>query len=257
MACGKYIFVLLLYGNGGEEEGGGDAAVDVAVLTVGFLLVGGEGGDVGGVGGFDDGVEVEGDGLSGCDFVAHVREVEGGTGGLALDAGHEHADVGIGGDGIDVHDVVGSGFVVQVGEEGEVDMKAVGMDAVGADGRERATGQEEGGVVDVDLSVAVDEVVFVEAREVVGFGESVGMGFLGEAALEDGAEEGGGMLARREEGPLAQLGFGLTVVVFRRQLARVGLAEAGVVYDAADGAGVFDDGGFDFCHSVSLWVYQV
>jgi len=59
MACGKYIFVLLLYGDGGEEEGGGDAAVDVAVLTVGFLLVGGESGDVGGVGGFDDGVEVE------------------------------------------------------------------------------------------------------------------------------------------------------------------------------------------------------
>ena len=255
MACGKYIFVLLLYGDGGEEEGGGDAAVDVAVLTVGFLLVGGEGGDAGGVGGFDDGVEVEGYGLAGCDFVAHVREVEGGTGGLALDAGHEHADVGIGGDGIDVHDVVGSGFVVQVGEEGEVDMEAVGMDAVGADGRERAMGKNQGGVVDVDLAVAVDEVVFVEAREVVGFGESVGMGFLGEAALEDGAEEGGGMLACREEGPLAQLGFGLAVVVFRRQLARIGLAEAGVVYDAADGAGVFDDGWFDFCHSVSLLVH--
>lgn len=255
MACGKYIFVLLLYGNGGEEEGGGDAAVDVAVLTVGFLFVGGEGGDESGASGFDDGVEVEGDGLAGCDFVAHVGEVEGGMGGLALDAGHEHADVGIGGDGIDVHDVVGSGFVVQVGEEGEVDMEAVGMDAVGADGRERATGKNQGGVVDVDLAVAVDEVVFVEAREVVGFGESVSMGFLGEAALEDGAEEGGGMLARREEGPLAQLGLGLAVVVFRRQLTRVGLAEAGVVYDAADGAGVFDDGGFDFCHSVSLLVH--
>ena len=51
---------LALYSDGGEEEGGGDAAVDVAVLAVGFLLVGGEGGDVGGVGGFDDGVEVEG-----------------------------------------------------------------------------------------------------------------------------------------------------------------------------------------------------
>lgn len=234
------------------------------MLAVGFLLVGGEGGDVGGVGGFDDGVEMEGYGLSGCDFVAHVREVEGGTGGLALDAGHEHADVGIGGDGIDVHDVVGSGFVVQVGEEGEVDMEAVGMDAVGTDGGERAMGKEQGGVVDVDLAVAVDEVVFVEAREVVrssgsrgtpGFGESVGMGFLGEAALEDGAEEGGGALACREEGPLAQLGFGLAVVVFRRQQARVGLAEAGVVYGAADGAGVFDDGGFDFCHGVSLLVY--
>lgn len=125
-----------------------------------------------------------------------------------------------------MHDVIGSGFVVQVGEEGEVDMEAVGMDAVGADGRERAMGKEQDGVVGEDLAVAVDEVVFVEAREVVrssgsrgtpGFGESVGVGILGEAALEDGAEEGGGMLARREEGPLAQLGFGLAVVVFRRQ----------------------------------------
>lgn len=227
------------------------------MLTVGFLLVGGEGGDAGGASGFDDGVEVEGDGLAGCDFVAHVGEVEGGAGGLALDAGHEHADVGVGGDGIDVHDVVGSGFILQVGEEGEVDMEAVGIDAVGADGGERAMGKNQGGVVDVDLAVAVDEVVFVEVREVVGFGESVGMGFLGEAALEDGAEEGGCMLARLEEGPLAQLGFGLAVVVFRRQLARIGSAEAGVVYDAADGAGVFDDGWFDFCHSVSLLVYQV
>ena len=226
------------------------------MLPVGFLLVGGEGGDVGGVGGFDDGVEVEGYRLAGCDFVAHVGEVEGGAGGLALDAGHEDADVGIGGDGVDVHDVVGTGFVLQVGEEGEVDMETVGMEAVGVDGGQRATGKDQGGVVDVDLAVAVDEVVFVEAREVVGFGESLGMGFLGEAALEDGAEEGGGVLTRLEEGPLAQLGFGLAVVVFRRQLARIGLAEAGVVYDAADGAGVFDDGWFDFCHGVSFLVHQ-
>ena len=255
MACGKYIFVLLLYGDGGEEEGGGDAAVDVAVLTVGFLLVGGEGGYESGASGFDDGVEVEGYRLAGCDFVAHVGEVEDGAGTMALDAGHEHADVGIGEDGIDVHDVVGTGFILQIGEEGEVDMEAVGMDAVGVDDRQWATGKDQGGVVDVDLAVAVDEVVFVKAREVVGFGESVGMGFLGEAALEDGAEEGGGVLARFEEGPLAQLGLGLAVVVFRRQLARIGLAEAGVVYDAADGAGVFDDGWFDFCHGVSLLVY--
>ena len=99
------------------------------------------------------------------------------------------ADVGIGGDGIDVHDVVGTGFVVQVGVESEVDMEAVGVDVAGADSGERATGKEEGGVVDVDMAVAVDEVVFVEAREVVGFGEAVVVGFLGEAALEDDAEE--------------------------------------------------------------------
>lgn len=192
--------------------------------------------------------------MAGCDFVAHVGEVEGGAGGLALDAGHEHADVGIGGDGIDVHDVVGTGFVVLVGVEGEVDMEAVGVDVADADSGERATGKEEGGVVDVDLAVAVDEVVFVEAREVVGFGEAAVMGFLGEAALEDGAEEGGGVLARLEEGPLAQLGFGLAVVVFGRKLARVGSAEAGVVDDAADGAGIVDDGGVDFGHSVMLLV---
>jgi len=173
---------------------------------------------------------------------------------MALDAGHEHANVGIGGDGIDVHDVVGTGFVVQVGVESEVDMEAVGVDVAGADGGERASGKEEGGVVDVDLAVAVDEVVFVEAREVVGFGEAAVVGFLGEAALEDGAEEGGGVLARLEEGPLAHLGFGLAVVVFRRQLTRIGSAEAGVVDDAADGAGIVDDGGVDFGHSVMLLV---
>lgn len=41
-----------------DEYRVGDAAVDVAVELVGFLLVGGEGGDGGGVGCFDDGVEV-------------------------------------------------------------------------------------------------------------------------------------------------------------------------------------------------------
>lgn len=51
-----------------------------------------------------------------------------------------------------------------------------------------------------------------------------------------------------EECPLAQLRFRLAVVVFRRQLARIGPAEAGIVYLTADGAGVFYQGWFDFCH---------
>ena len=45
-------------GNGSDEYGVGDAAVDVAMEFVGFLLIGGEGGDGCGVGCFDDGVEV-------------------------------------------------------------------------------------------------------------------------------------------------------------------------------------------------------
>lgn len=91
-------------------------------------------------------------------------------------------------------------------------------------------------------------MVFVEAREVVGLGHAVFVGFLSEAALQDGAEESRGGLPRFEECPLPQLGFRLAVVVFRRKLARIGAAEAGLVYLTADGAGVLDEGGFDFCH---------
>ena len=126
---------------------------------------------------------------------------------------------------------------------------AVGTAAGELHHRQWATGEEQGGIIDVDGAVCVREMVFVEAREVVGLGHAVLVGFLGEAALQDGAEEGGGGLPRLEECPLAQLGFGLAVVVFSRKLARVGVAEADVVYLAADGAGVLDKGGFDFCHN--------
>jgi len=55
---GSCISGLWLGGNGADEYGVGDAAVDVAVEFVGFFFVGGEGGDGGGAGGFDDGVDV-------------------------------------------------------------------------------------------------------------------------------------------------------------------------------------------------------
>ena len=126
---------------------------------------------------------------------------------------------------------------------------AVGTAAGELHHRQWATGEEEGGIVDSDGAVCVHEIVFVEPREVVGLGHAVLVGFTGEAALQDGAEEGGGGLPRLEECPLAQLGFGLAVVVFSRKLARIGAAKTGVMYLATDGAGVLDKGGFDFCHN--------
>ena len=82
------------------------------------------------------------------------------------------------------------------------------------------------------------------------------MCFLGEAALQDGAIVGRGGLPRLEECPLAQMSLRLAVVVFGGQLAGIGAAEAGVVNLTADSAGVFDEGWFDFCHSVAVDVYN-
>lgn len=55
---------------------------DVAVVLIGFLLIGGECGDAGGVGGLDNGVKVEGYGLVG--LIAEVGEVEGDAGELVV-----------------------------------------------------------------------------------------------------------------------------------------------------------------------------
>ena len=46
-------------GNGADEYRRRHTPIDIAVALVGFLLVGGEGRDTGGVGGLDDGIEVE------------------------------------------------------------------------------------------------------------------------------------------------------------------------------------------------------
>lgn len=147
-------------------------------------------------------------------------------------------------------DIVGAGFGgIEAGTKSKFDMQVVDAAVGELHHGQGATGEEEGGIVDADGAVFVHEMVFVEAREVVGLGHAVLVGFLGEAALQDGAVEGGGGLPRLEECPLTQLGFGLAIVVFRWKPARIGATEAGIVYLTADGAGVLDEGGFDFCHN--------
>ena len=151
---------------------------------------------------------------------------------------------------IDVHHVVGTGFgAIEAGMETDLDMKAVGMEILNEHLGQRAVGDQEGGIVDADLAAVVDEMLLVEVREVVGLGHPVVVCLLGEAPLEDGAEEGGGPLAGLEECPLPQLGFRLAVVVLSRQLARIGAPETGVVYLAAHGAGILDEGWFYLCHN--------
>ena len=76
------------------------------MVFVGTFLVGREGGDAGGVGGFDDGVEVDG-GFVRLD--AEVGEVEGDASCLPLHTGYEQADLHLKLDGIDVYYIVGMG----------------------------------------------------------------------------------------------------------------------------------------------------
>ena len=80
------------------------------MVFVGFLLVGGECGDAGGVGGLDNGVKVKSDGVVG--FFAEVGEVEGDAGGSPLDTGHELADLHLELDSID------EDYIVEVGMSG-------------------------------------------------------------------------------------------------------------------------------------------
>lgn len=248
------------------------------MLLVNLLLCGGEDGDAGGGGGLDNGVEVEGDGDGG--FLAEVGKVEDGLAYLTLPlatmlhlgktieialhstfafphAGDELADFHLWGDGVDIDDIVGAGFGdIEAGTEGEFDMQAVGMVTGNLHFRQRSAGKEQGWVVDADGAVFVHEMVFIEARKIVGLGHAVFVCFLGEATLQDGAEKGGRGLSHLEESPLAQLSFRLAVVILRWKLARIGAAEAGVVYLTTDGAGVFDEGWFYLCHSVTVAVYN-
>lgn len=78
------------------------------MVFVGTLFVGGEGGDAGGVGGFDDGVEVE---RGAARLVAEVGEVEGGAAGLSFYAGHKFANLHLKFHSIDMDDIVGACMV--------------------------------------------------------------------------------------------------------------------------------------------------
>lgn len=53
-----------------------------------------------------------------------------------------------------------------------------------------ATGKKQGGIVDADGAAFIYEMVFVEAREIVGLGHAVFVRLLSKAALQDGAVEG-------------------------------------------------------------------
>ena len=69
----------------------------------------------------------------------------------------------------------------------------------------RAGGENKTWIVDMHRSFGVGEALLVDFGELVVLDMPVSVGFLGEAALDDGAEDGGGVLHRLEERPLSQL----------------------------------------------------
>lgn len=246
---------MLLYGILSNKYRTRHAAVDVAVFLVLLFFGSGEGWRTGGGGGFDDGVEVEQNRSAAFHLVRDIGEDEGGAAVLSADADHQHTDFCQWRDGVEVHHIVGTGFIsIKVWQEDNLDLQAVGVTAGDVDLRQRATGDAQGRIVDVDNSIVVHKLFFVQAREVVGLGHPVGVGLFGKPTLEDGAVKGGGLLPRLEECPLAQLRFGLAVVVLRRQLTRVSTTKTGIVYLPADGTGVLYDGWFYLCHN---WMHVV
>lgn len=119
-----------------------------------------------------------------CYLVAQVGEGEGGLSGLPFYASHQHADFGLRGDGINVDDIVGAGFVGGgVGVEGQRDVETFGVASCESDRGQGTNRELQGWVVDGDFAVGIGEALFVEARELIGFGMSLAMGVLGEAAL--------------------------------------------------------------------------
>lgn len=186
-----------------------------------------------------------------CYLVAQVGEVEGGLSGLAFNAGHKHAYFSLRGDGIDVDDIVWAGFVGgEVGVESQRDVEAIGVASGKCDRGQGTNRKLQGWVVDGDFVVGIGEALFVEARELVGLGMSLAMGIFGEAALQQGTIEGCGLLGGLEEGALAQLRFRLAVVKGLCLTADELLAEAGVIYQFADFAGIRTEGWVGLCHSV-------
>ena len=116
----------------------------------------------------------------------------------------------------------------------------------------RAGGENQAGIVDMHRAVGVGEALLVDPGELVVLDMPVGVGFLGEAALNDRAEDGGGVLHGLEECPLPLLRLRL-VVVERCSLATAEqLAETSVVDTVADGACLLNDGRFDLCHSICI-----
>lgn len=116
----------------------------------------------------------------------------------------------------------------------------------------RAGGENQAGIVDMHRAVGVGEALLVEPGELVVLDMTMGVGLLGEAALDDGAEDGGGVLHGLEERSLPQLRLRL-VVGERGSLATTELlAETGIVDTVADGARLLYDGWFHLCHNIPL-----
>lgn len=148
-------------------------------------------------------------------------------------------------------DIVGTGFVGgEVGVESQRDVETFGVASCESDRGQGTNRELQGGVVNGDSAVGIGEALFVEARELVGFGMPLAMGVLGEAALQQGTIEGCGLLGGLEDGALAQLRFRLAVVKCLCLTAYELLAEAGVIYQFADFAGIRTEGWVGFCHSV-------
>jgi len=116
----------------------------------------------------------------------------------------------------------------------------------------RAGGENQAGVVDMHRAVGVGEALLVDLGELVVLDMPMGVGLLGETALEDGAEDRGGVLHGLEERTLPQLCLRL-VVVERCSLATAEqLAEACVIDAITDGACLLYKGWFDLSHSIGI-----
>ena len=79
------------------------------MALVGFLLVGREGRDAGGIGRLDDGIEVIIDGF--VIFFAEVGQVEGDAGSTPFGTCHELADLRLELDGIDENNIIRFGTI--------------------------------------------------------------------------------------------------------------------------------------------------
>lgn len=99
-------FSAFVHGDSANKNGRRDTAVDVAMALVGTLLVRGKGGNAGGVGSFDNSVEVEGGFVH---LVAEVGEVEGYAASLQFNAGHKFTDLNFELDGVDVDNIIVAG----------------------------------------------------------------------------------------------------------------------------------------------------
>lgn len=138
------------------------------------------------------------------------------------------------------------------GFELKLHMQAVGMEIGKTNASNRAGGENQTRIVDMHRAVGVGEALLVDFGELVVLDMPVGVGFLGEAALDDGAEDGGGVLHGLEERPLPQLRLRLVVIERLGLAAAEQLAEACVIDAITDGACLLYKGWFDLCHSIGI-----